>query len=277
MINFFHTFNPQSVAVQFGWLSIYWYGIFIVLGIVVGLIIVLKLARRTGVDSAEVYNLSFYLIIFSIVGARIYAVFLNLPFYLANPFEIVAVWHGGLAIHGAIIGGVLTLLVYVFRKKQNFWVLADIFAPAVALGQAIGRWGNYFNQEVFGRPTDLPWGIPIELRNRPLEFLNFQYFHPTFLYESFLNLINFFVLLFLFSRLAGKNRKSEIREKRVGLIFLIYLVNYSLIRIVMEFFRIDATPLVFGVRLPIIVSGAVIVLSLVISYIKKSLGLKQRD
>jgi len=274
MIDFLHTFNPQPILFQLGWLKVHWYGVFVVLGIVAGLLVALKLAQRQGIKTDEVYNLGFYLIIFSLIGARLYAVFLDLGFYLQNPFEIIAVWRGGLAIHGAIIGGIVTLLIYCWRNRQSFWQLADIIAPAIALGQAFGRWGNYFNQEIFGKPTDLPWGIPIDFINRPMEYLGSQYFQPTFFYESLLDLFNFAVLLILSVRLANKN--YELRIKNQGIIFLIYLVNYSLIRIGMEFLRLDPTPDIFGLRLPILVSLIVICVSigLIVYKISKSYNLK---
>ncbi len=289
MFNFLHTFTPQPILLQLGWLKIYWYGIFVVLGVVVGLVVVLKIAQRLGISSDEVYNLGFYLIIFGIIGGRIYAVILDLPFYLKNPWEIIAVWHGGLAIHGVIIGGLITLLIYNIPltlalspkgrgRLRNFWQWADILAPAIALGQAIGRWGNYFNQEIFGKPTDLPWGIPIAFQNRPFEYLSSQYFQPTFLYESLLNGFNFLILILIFrffrhpepayrqGRLDSGSHESEtlkqVQSDKVGFIFLIYLINYSIIRIAMEFLRLDTTPVIWGIRLPILVSGVVIVLSL---------------
>jgi phosphatidylglycerol:prolipoprotein diacylglycerol transferase len=252
MINFLHNYLPQSILFQFGWLRIYWYGIFVVLGVIAGLIVVLKLAKKYKIPADEVYNLGFYLIIFGLIGARIYTLFLDLPFYLSNPFEIIAVWHGGLAIHGAIIGGAATLIIYCYKKRESFWQWADLIAPAIAIGQAFGRWGNYFNQEIFGRPTNLPWGIPIAFTNRPLQHLSSTYFHPTFLYESGLNLLNFLILILLFKRTA----------KKPGLIFLIYLINYSIIRIGMEFLRIDQTLEILGIRLPILVSLGIIGLSL---------------
>ena len=245
-----------------------------VLGIIAGLTVVLKLAKRLSIKNDEVYDLGFYLIIFSLIGARIYAVFLELPFYLKNPFEIIAVWHGGLAIHGAIIGGVLTLIIYSWKKKQSFWQWADLLAPALALGQTIGRFGNYFNQEIFGKPTDLPWGIPIALQNRPIDYISQQYFHPTFLYESGLNLINFFILFFLLklknsSKLQVTSLPRKIAKRFIwgyrlqeGAIALVYLINYSLIRIAMEFLRTAHTPEIFGIRLPILVSLGIIILSL---------------
>ena len=251
MINFLHTYLPQPLIWQFGFLKIYWYGVLIVLALVCGLIFVLKQSQKFGIKKDEVYNLGFYLVIFSLVGARLYAVFLGWQFYFANPLEIIAVWHGGLAIHGAILGGVITLLIYGWKKNQSFWLWADLLAPALALGQAIGRFGNYFNQEVFGKPTNLPCGIPISLANRPAEYFEYQYFQPTFLYESVLNFCNFFILWLLISRL----------KKKEGTVFLIYLINYSLIRIVMEFLRVDQTLIVFGWRLPILVSLGIIILA----------------
>jgi len=257
MLNFLHNYSPQPILFQIDWLKIHWYGIFIVLGVSAGLLVILKLSKKFNISSDEVYDLVFYLTIFGLLGGRIYAVFLDWPFYLNNPFEIIAVWHGGLAIHGALIAGVFTLIIYCRRKKQLFWQLADMLAPAVALGQSIGRWGNYFNQELFGRPTDLPWGIPINFTNRPMQYLSSQYFHPTFLYESSLNLLNFLILIFLFLKLKPANRQP-------GLIFLVYLINYSLIRILMEFVRVDSTPVVLGLRLPVLASLLILVSSLVV-------------
>lgn len=258
MINFLHNFIPQPIIFNFGIVKIYWYGIFIVLGILAGLFVVLKLAKKNKIDSEEVYNLGFYLIIFSLIGARVYAIFLDLPYYLKNPAEIIAVWHGGLAIHGAIIGGVLTLLFYSYKKRQQFWLWADIIAPAIALGQAIGRWGNYFNQELFGTPTNLPWGIPIAFPNRPAQYLNEKYFHPTFFYESILNLLNFSILIFLW--------KKGFRKQ--GIILGIYLINYSIIRILMESLRTDTAPELLGIRWPIWASLVLVILGVFLVFRK---------
>lgn len=272
MINFLHTFNPQPILFQIGFLKIHWYGLFMVLAILVGLFFVSRLAKKSLVSQDEVFDLGFYAIIFSLIGARIYAVFLEIDFYLKNPFQIIAVWNGGLAIHGAIIGGAAAVFLYCYFKKKSFWLYVDLAAPALALGQSIGRWGNYFNQEIFGKPTNLPWGIPIALQNRPAAYLNFQHFHPTFLYESALNLINFFLLLALFFLLNKRNeelriKNQELRIKNQGFVFLVYLINYSLIRIVMESLRLDETPLVFGIRLPVLVSlGVIIICGALLAY-----------
>ena len=254
MINFLHNFSPTAILVSIGPLSIHWYGFFIVLGILAGLLTVLKAAKYLKITSDEVYNLAFYLIIFSLIGARVYDIFLEWPYFSTHPSEMIAVWHGGLAIHGAIIGGVATLLVYVWRTKQSFWRWADLLILGLPIGQAMGRWGNYFNQELFGWPTNLPWGIYIKPENRPTEFANSNYFQPAFLYESILNFLNFLVLIILFS----KKTKWKLKE---GSLALVYLVNYSVIRIIMELVRIDETPVVFGWRVPILVSLVVIILA----------------
>src|SRR3989344_8528371 len=119
MVTLLHSFNPQPILVDFGWLSIRWYGLLMVIGIIAGIAVVARLAHRNNVSADTVFDLAFYLILFSLLGARVYAVLLELPYYWANPFETIAVWHGGLAIHGAIIGGGLTLLFYCRKKRQS--------------------------------------------------------------------------------------------------------------------------------------------------------------
>lgn len=240
MINFLHTFVPNPVAFSVGLITVRWYGIFIVAGIISGLAVTKQLAKKFNFSADQVYDLAFYVIIFSLLGARIFSIFLDFNYYINNPFQMLAVWNGGLAIHGGIIGGALTIYFYAKKKNQNFWSWIDVAAPGLALGQAIGRFGNYFNQEIFGWPTSLPWGIPIELANRPAQFTDSIYFHPTFLYEAILNLINFAILLILF--------KTRIEKLKAGTLALIYLINYSAIRILMEQLRTDSVPEIYGLR-----------------------------
>ena len=261
MINFLHNFIPSPVLFQAGIITIHWYGLFVVAGIVVTLLITTRLAKQFNISSDEVYNAAFYIVISGIIGARIYSVFLDLPYYIQNLWQVLAVWQGGLAIHGGIIGVVLATLIITKKSGHSFWKWADIVAPGAALGQAIGRWGNYFNQEIFGTPTNLPWGIPIEVQNRSAQYIEEKYYHPTFLYESILNLINFVILIILFKKLkVGR-----------GLIFLIYLINYSLIRIAMEFFRTDRAIDFFGFRWPAVISSITIIicLGLMVNRLKK--------
>lgn len=256
MFNFLHTFTPNPIAFSIGSFSIHWYGLFVVSGIIAGLLIIIHLAKSKGIKSDEVFDLGFYIIIAGIVGARIYSVFLDFPYYVANPGQIIAVWNGGLAIQGAIIGGALALIYYVNKKRQSFWQWADLIVVGLPLGQTFGRWGNYFNQEIFGTPTTLPWGIPIELGFRPVQFVESVYFHPTFLYESILNLINFFILLFIF-------KKAKVQT---GTVAVIYLINYSVIRIAMEFLRTDNVPLLFSVRVTMLVSVVMLIIGLVLLF-----------
>ncbi|MEO0888077.1 MAG: prolipoprotein diacylglyceryl transferase, partial [Cyanobacteria bacterium J06648_10] len=161
------------------------------------------------------------------------------PSYASRPGDILAIWKGGIAIHGAVIGG--TLATYLFAKfnRLSFWQLADLIAPSLILGQGIGRWGNFFNSEAFGRPTDLPWKLYIPLANRPADLREFEYFHPTFLYESVWNFGVLALLLGLF--FWGLKHPNKLRA---GTLFLVYLIAYSAGRLWIEGLRIDS--LMFG-------------------------------
>lgn len=240
----------SPIIFKIGPVSIRWYGVLIMGGVILGLVLAGREAKRQSVSIAFIYDLFFYMLISAILGARLYYVIFSWDLYRNNLGEIAAFWHGGLAIHGAIIGGTVSALVYTRLKGFSFWQVADIFAPSLILGQAIGRWGNFFNQEAFGRPTNLPWGIFIEKINRPLSYIHQTYFHPTFLYES---LWDFCVFLFL---LWVRRRKGIIR----GDVFLAYLALYSLGRFWIEGLRTDS--LMFaGFRVAQIISLSLILLA----------------
>jgi len=254
-INFLHTFSPSPTLISFGPTHLYWYGFFIVLGVLSALTVAIYLARFYGIKTDTIVDLSIWLIIGGIFGARIYDVFLEWPYFSAHPLDILKIWQGGLAIHGAVIGGLIALWLFTKKYKHNFWQLAAIFATGLPLAQAIGRWGNYFNQELFGRPTNLPWGIPIDIAHRPWQYLNYDYFHPAFLYESIGNLTIVLILSCLQVWLIKKNKFPDFPY------FLIpasYFLLYSLLRFSLEFIRIDATPVFFGLRLPQIISLLII-------------------
>ena len=213
--------------------------------IVAAVTVAVQLARRFKVSQpAGVYDLVFPVIISALVGARLYAVALFWPAYAANPLEIFKVWHGGLAIHGAIAGGALALAWYCRRHRQPLLAWADLIAVVLPLGQAIGRWGNYFNQELFGPPTTLPWGVFIAPPHRPAEFSHVVTFHPTFLYESLLNAGLFLLLA------AGYGRWRSAAGRTLGT----YFIGYGFIRLLMESLRLDPTPVVLGLRWPVLVS-----------------------
>ncbi|MEA3450228.1 MAG: prolipoprotein diacylglyceryl transferase [Patescibacteria group bacterium] len=264
-----HTFIPNAILIQIGPLTIYYYGILIVSGILISTIIVLKLAQRYAVDKNKLIDLLFWLLIFGLAGGRFYHVMLEFPYYLAHPLDIFKVWQGGLAIHGGIIAGLSALYIFSKKNQINFWLLSALIVPGLALAQAIGRVGNYFNQELFGLPTFLPWGIPIEIQNRVAPYFNSEYYHPTFLYESIGNLLIFILLMFFHSYII----KHKIQKKTDNKIFIVlslsYLILYSLLRFGLEFIRIDPTPEFLFFRFPQIVSLIIIFISVYYLYVIK--------
>lgn len=274
MLNFLHNFEPSSVMISWGFLKIYWYGFFIVLGMFLAFSLSLFLAKKYRIKKDTIIDLAFYLIIFGIIGARIYDIFLEWRYYIKNPIDAFKIWQGGLAIHGAILAGLITLWFFVKRVKidsfknfnqwTKFFKLTAIITSGLALAQAIGRWGNYFNQELFGRPTDLPWGIYISPGNRPFTYLNNSFFHPTFLYESLGNFIIFLILISIHLLIIKKNK---VNFKNDFLITSLYLFLYSILRFSLEFIRIDFAPEIFGLRFPQFVS-IIIVIVIIISFPK---------
>lgn len=240
----------SPIIFKIGPITIRWYGVLIMAGVVLGLFLVGREAKRQNVSIALIHDLFFYTLISAIIGARLYYVIFSWDLYRNNMGEIIAFWHGGLAIHGVIIGGALCALVYTRLKGVSFWQIADMCAPSLILGQAIGRWGNFFNQEAFGRPTDLPWGIFIDKAHRPLQYIHDTHFHPTFLYESLWDLCVFFFLLWV------RRRKGIIR----GDVFTAYILLYSLGRFFIEGLRTDSLMLA-GFRVAQIVSLLLVLLA----------------
>ncbi len=256
MFTFLHNFQPKPILFSFGSISIYWYGLFVVLGILSAVFISYKLADVYKIDKEKIIDLAFWIIVFGIIGARIYHIFLEFNYYLKHPLDVFKIWNGGIAIHGGIIAGLIVIYLFSKKEKINFWLLTSIIVPGLALGQAIGRWGNYFNQELFGLPTNLPWGIPINIINRPIQYISFSYFHPTFLYESLGNLLIFFILFFSHLFIIRKQKKSFYS---FFVISAVYAILYSILRFGLEFIRIDSTPVVYGWRWPQIVSVIIII------------------
>ncbi|MBE9056357.1 prolipoprotein diacylglyceryl transferase [Sphaerospermopsis sp. LEGE 08334] len=227
--------SPGPIIFEVGPVVIRWYGLLIASAVLIGVSLSQYLAKRRHVNPELISDLSIWLVIGAIPAARLYYVLFQWSEYSQHPERIIAIWQGGIAIHGAIIGGVIAALIFAKLKKIPFWQLADLVAPSLILGQAIGRWGNFFNSEAFGRPTDLPWKLYIPLDRRPPSLANFEYFHPTFLYESLWNLMVFALLLILFFRaISGKPRL------KVGTLFLVYWVAYSLGRFWIEGLRTDS-------------------------------------
>lgn len=275
MFNFLHNFIPQAEMVSWGFIKIYWYGFFIVLGFFAAFAVLNFLIKKHQINKDDISNLVFYLFVFGLIGSRIYDVFLEWRYYLDHPLNIFKIWEGGLAIHGAIIAGALVIWYFIKNKKVrglsgdvifDFLKISSLVVCVLSLAQAIGRWGNYFNQELFGRPTNLAWGIFISPENRPLQYFSEAFFHPTFLYESLGNLLIFFVLFSIHYYII---KKSKLNFKNSFKIVALYLIFYSLLRLSLEFIRIDFTPSFFGWRFPQIVSFAIIVAVIIFMIIFK--------
>ena len=238
----------DPVAFQIFGLEVRWYGILIAMGVLIGTIIALKESKRLGVGEEPLIDLLIWAIPLSLVGARVYYVIFSWDMYRNNPIEALNIRNGGLAIHGAVIMAIIVAIVFTRIRKIDFWTIADACGPSLILGQSIGRWGNFINQEAYGRPTDLPWGIIIDGVK----------VHPTFLYESVWNFLVFIFLLWY-----GRN-KQKIR----GEVFLLYLSLYSFIRFFVEGLRTDS--LMFGsIRVAQLVSVIGFIIPLCILYIRR--------
>jgi len=227
--------SPGPILIELGPIAIRWYGLLIASAVLIGVTLSQYLAKRRNVDPELLGDLAIWLVIGAIPCARLYYVAFQWENYADNPASAIAIWKGGIAIHGAIIGGAIAALIFAKINKISFWQLADLVAPSLILGQAIGRWGNFFNSEAFGAPTDLPWKLYIPLQNRPPGLREYEYFHPTFLYESLWNLLVFGLLMTLFFR--GLKGKPNLK---LGTIFLVYLAAYSAGRIWIEALRTDS-------------------------------------
>ncbi len=245
--------SPGSELVRIGPLTFRWYGILIAISVFVGLNLSNYLATFKGIGRDFFNDLMPFLVLSSIIGARIYYVlfewrnFNGVNFWSSiNLFNLeipiprfVEIWSGGIAIHGALIMGAISILLFCRIRKESFWNVLDTLLPSVALGQAIGRWGNFFNNEAFGVPTDLPWKLFIPQFSRPDIFIDKSYFHPTFLYESLWNICVFCLLILLF-RL---NIKGFLKLP-AGVLSCFYLISYSFGRLWIEGLRTD--PLCIG-------------------------------
>ncbi len=222
--------NP--ILIDFGPIQIYWYSVIILLAMLIGSVIFLKAAKKEGYKEEFLTNLIFYTIIFAIIGARLYYVIFNLGYYLKNPLEIIAIWNGGLAIHGGIIGGSVCLLYHCLKYKKSFLKLTDLLVPSLILGQAIGRWGNFFNSEANGPQVAREVLEKLPIPKFVINGMNIDgvYYHPTFFYESVWCLLGFFIFIIL---------KKKVKLRRGGLTG-IYFIWYSVARFFIESLRTDS-------------------------------------
>ncbi|MBI2607507.1 MAG: prolipoprotein diacylglyceryl transferase [Candidatus Doudnabacteria bacterium] len=224
-----------SPVIDLGIFTIRWYGLMIALAVLTGFLVARKYAWKFGIDARQLTDFAFWLVIVSGIGARLYFVIFEFNYFVRNPLEIVEIWHGGISIYGAVISGFVFAFFYARRKAYSSWQLMDLTALSLPLAQAVGRFGNFFNQEAFGLPTNLPWKMFVGRNNRPLEFVDADFFHPTFLYEAIWNVIVFFVLL----KLVGRHKS--------GVLAFAYLMSYSLGRFFIEGIRLDSA-LIMGFR-----------------------------
>lgn len=238
--------NP--VAFEIFGLSVRWYGIIISSGMLIGAILALREAKRVGFNEEYIIDLLIFAIPAAIIGSRIYYVIFKWEEYQDNLWKIFHIRGGGLAIHGGIIAAVIVALIFTRIKKLSFWKMADICAPSIILGQAIGRWGNFINQEAHGVETDLPWGVMID---------GVKY-HPAFLYESLWNFLVFFFLLWY--------RKNRVKVK--GEVFLLYVALYSFARFFIEGLRTDSL-MVGSMRVAQIISIVLILVVVLLFYFRR--------
>lgn len=222
----------DRIALDLGIIQIYWYSIFIFLGVFLASIVILRETKKQNINEDFIMNLVFYTVIFGLIGARLYYVAFNLDYYLKYPLEILEVWNGGLAIHGGIIFGLLTILIYCKKYNAKTLKVLDIAVVGLILGQAIGRWGNFFNGEAYGGIVTLDYlqklGLPQFLIDGM--YINGAYHHPAFLYESIWNLFGFIALLIVRRYKYLKN----------GQLTGVYLIWYSIGRFIIEGIRTDS-------------------------------------
>ena len=237
---------------SFTW-PIRWYGLLIALGFVVASYFLIQKAKQWQLNLEEITNLALIGFLGGIIGGRLYFVMLNWSAFWAQPGEIIAMWHGGMSIHGGIIGGFLTTILYCRYAKLPVLRCLDLGACCIPMAQAIGRWGNFFNSEAFGRPVpdDFPIKLLVPRENIPTEYFTHQYFHPTFLYECVWNLLTFAFLYYFASKKL---------YRYPGLVFLLYLDLYSLGRLMIEPLRVDSI-MAGALPVPIIASAATMVVA----------------
>ena len=253
--------NP--IAIDLGPIQVHWYGLIIGFGVLLGLIIALRESERRGLDKEIFTDMILFAVPIAIISARIYYVIFQWEYYSQNPGDIIKIWNGGIAIHGALIGSVLTAIVFAKVKKVSFWKLVDIAAPSLLLGQAIGRWGNFMNQEAHGGEITRSFlenmHLPEFIINQM--YINGTYYHPTFLYESIWNILGVIILLSL--------RKVNLRR---GELFLTYVIWYSIGRYYIEGLRTDSLMLTDSLRIAQVISIVLVIVAIALVVYRRVRG-----
>ncbi|MFE8696550.1 prolipoprotein diacylglyceryl transferase [Cytobacillus sp. FJAT-53684] len=253
--------NP--IVFSLGPISVRWYGLIIGIGIALALMIVMREGEKRGIKKDLFADLMLWAIPIAILSARIYYVIFQWDFYSQNPGEIIKIWEGGIAIHGALIGSVITAVVFAKKRGVSFWKIADITAPGLILGQAIGRWGNFMNQEAHGGEVTRAFLENLHLPEFIINqmYINGTYYHPTFLYESIWNIIGFVILILL--------RKVNLRR---GESFLTYVIWYSVGRFFVEGMRTDSLMLTEQLRMAQTISIALVIGAVILIILRRMKG-----
>jgi phosphatidylglycerol---prolipoprotein diacylglyceryl transferase len=249
--------SPGGIFLKLGPATIRWYGVMIALGFICASVALSIRARKWGLESEKILNCALFSFISGIVGARLYFVALSWSYFSNHWAEIAATWNGGLSIHGGIIVGTAAAAYYCWKEKQPFLKFIDLGGAVIPLAQAIGRWGNFFNSELFGRPVspDFPLRLFIPQERRPVGYEGISFYHPTFLYESLWDLMLFLLLYYV---LLDRFRN------RPGVVFSLFVAGYSLGRALIEPLRMDSI-MMAGFQVPFVVSLIMLALSVVAS------------
>lgn len=250
----------SKVAISMGPITITWYSICILLGIILAGVIINKEAKRYNISSEFITNLVFWCVVFGIIGARIYYVVFNLDYYSLAPIEIIKVWNGGLAIHGGMIAGLITLIIYCKKYSVNVLKMLDIAVPGIILAQGVGRWGNFFNAEAHGGIVSKSFLESMHLPEFIIDGMHIggNYYHPTFLYESILCLIGFFVLIGI----------RSLKKTKLGNTTSVYLIWYGTVRFFVEALRTDSLML-GNIKMAQLVSIFMIVIGIIMFILTK--------
>lgn len=222
----------QQVLIEIGGLKIYWYSVMILIGVLLGSYLVLKESKKFNVSKEKISDMLFYTIIFGIIGARIYYVLFNLDYYLNYPVDIIKVWEGGLAIHGGIIAGAIYLIYYTKKNNLSTLTITDICVPGILIGQAIGRWGNFFNKEAHGPVTSIEYLKKLKIPNFIIEGMKIdgEYYIPTFFYESLWCIIGLVIILLI----------RRLKKIKIGTLTGFYMIWYGVGRYMIESLRTDS-------------------------------------
>lgn len=250
----------DRVALTLGPIQIYWYSIFIFLAVITAIILTFKEAKKQKIEEDFLLNLTFYVIVFGILGARLYYVLFNLSYYLKNPIEIFQIWNGGLAIHGGILSGLLTTYIYSKKYKVDLLKLLDIIVVGLIIAQAIGRWGNFFNGEAYGGIIPLNQLKSLHIPDFIINgmYINGAYREPTFLYESVWNVIGFIIMILI----------RKYKNLKTGQLTGFYLIWYGIIRFIIEGMRSDSLML-GNFKMAQIISIIFVIIGITIFFKKK--------